>query len=796
MKSRRRRGFLRVCLTISLCLLLTPLVSLAAMLPAAQPTVLFQETFTSLPLGLVDTTNQICDDLLNCTSYSLPWDAEVGTVVMRTPIFPSLNSSSVIDDPDHVSGRALTMSSEAPTATLAPRFMGRIAPLDVNPTADFGVYSFEWTSECLYPGAGQCNQGYIQAIGWNELEQAATKIFEIKYDGDDNTFTYQDVDGAQATVTLPTQDNLPNHFLLGVDFNPEPGLRTLVLWYWDYTLNSGAGAYDPITILGVQPPRFLNTNITDIDSIHIGISPAEAGDLSSDEAYAISGLRIRRASSYVADTDGDGIVDATDNCPLEPNPNQADYDSDGLGDVCDEYPLSINPPPPGAPVPTGNVASVNGSDVQVCFQWPAVEPGEPTYIFAPDCYNVYYELEGQEQACIYPPAYDIDETIALSSVSATELCVTCDLSKRYPLLPDTEFPLAGINITGIAYKSFIVDPWIDQSSGDCIDPLTGVASTDPAACRDIWIGRIDIDPPEGPVNYVPVANADNYSTNEDTPLSVDLPGVLDNDTDDDPLTANLLSGPTYGTLTLSENGSFTYSPNADFNGSDSFNYVANDGTVDSQTATVNITVNAVSDTQDDSDTTPPGTPVTTDVLANDTFTGNPTVSAVTQGANGIVAVNPDNTVTYTPNDGFVGNDSYDYTVTSGGVTETAAVSISVRYNWDGLFSPPIENGVVNLIKAGRSVPIKFSLDGDQGLDIFAAGYPVSFSYTCDDGAGWVNEIAEEDIIETAGKSGLSYDPAADEYSYIWKTNKKWDECRQLQIKLRDGTNHMVLFELK
>src|SRR5207237_494912 len=72
------------------------------------------------------------------------------------------------------------------------------------------------------------------------------------------------------------------------------------------------------------------------------------------------------------------------------------------------------------------------------------------------------------------------------------------------------------------------------------------------------------------VNDAPVAASDNYSTAEDTPLSVSAPSVLGNDTDvdGDPLTAALVSGPSHGTLTLSANGSFSYTPAANYSGSD------------------------------------------------------------------------------------------------------------------------------------------------------------------------------------------------------------------------------------
>src|SRR5207249_2462460 len=101
----------------------------------------------------------------------------------------------------------------------------------------------------------------------------------------------------------------------------------------------------------------------------------------------------------------------------------------------------------------------------------------------------------------------------------------------------------------------------------------------------------------GQGNTAPVAANEAYVVGEDLTLSVAAPGVLSNDTDveNSALTAVLVSGPTHGTLVFNANGSFTYTPAANYNGADSFTYKANDGTADSNVATVTITVAAVND---------------------------------------------------------------------------------------------------------------------------------------------------------------------------------------------------------
>src|SRR5207247_717893 len=97
------------------------------------------------------------------------------------------------------------------------------------------------------------------------------------------------------------------------------------------------------------------------------------------------------------------------------------------------------------------------------------------------------------------------------------------------------------------------------------------------------------------VNHAAVAVNDSYSVNQDSTLNVTVPGVLGNDTDADgnTLTAMKVSDPSHGILTLNATGSFSYTPAAGYPGSDGFTYKANDGSLDSNVATVSITVNAV-----------------------------------------------------------------------------------------------------------------------------------------------------------------------------------------------------------
>ena len=157
----------------------------------------------------------------------------------------------------------------------------------------------------------------------------------------------------------------------------------------------------------------------------------------------------------------------------------------------------------------------------------------------------------------------------------------------------------------------------------------------------------------------------------------------DTDAEGDDLTAVLVSGAGDGTVTLAADGSFTYEPDANYCGDDSFTYKANDGTDDSNVATVSIDVECVNDppnaNADAATVLEDSGANTIDVLANDSdVEGDPlTVSAVTQPAHGSVTTDGA-TVSYTPNLNYCGADSFTYTVSDGnGGTDTATVSITV-----------------------------------------------------------------------------------------------------------------------
>jgi VCBS repeat-containing protein len=190
-----------------------------------------------------------------------------------------------------------------------------------------------------------------------------------------------------------------------------------------------------------------------------------------------------------------------------------------------------------------------------------------------------------------------------------------------------------------------------------------------------------------PVNDAPVANNDSVAGSEDSTLTGN---VLANDSDveGDSLTAALMSGPAHGSLTLNTDGSFSYAPNANWNGADSFSYKANDGTQDSTIATVTLTVNPVNDAP--TTTLVTLAPIAEDssarlitqaeLLANATDVDGPSLSATSlaiASGSGTLVDNGNGTWSYSPTLNDDASVSFSYTVTDGSLTAAGSASLDI-----------------------------------------------------------------------------------------------------------------------
>ncbi len=254
------------------------------------------------------------------------------------------------------------------------------------------------------------------------------------------------------------------------------------------------------------------------------------------------------------------------------------------------------------------------------------------------------------------------------------------------------------------------------------------------------------------VNGVPVANDDSYTTNEDVKLEVlAANSVLKNDTDgdNDAITAIIVTQPAHGTVTFNANGTFTYTPAANYSGGDSFTYKAKDGNAESAAATVTITINPVNDAPtavtDSYSVNVGGTLITTTangVLKNDTDSDSTslTATALTQPTHGTLVLNTDGTFTYTPQAGYRGTDSFTYRVSDGTANATGTVNIKVNAvpvaandsytaNEDTALSITAANGVLKNDTDADSDPLTATVVTQPSHGTLVLATNGSFTYT-------------------------------------------------------------------
>ncbi len=305
---------------------------------------------------------------------------------------------------------------------------------------------------------------------------------------------------------------------------------------------------------------------------------------------------------------------------------------------------------------------------------------------------------------------------------------------------------------------------------------TGVIDTDPSlpfwigdnpptVSSRSWDGEIDdvrlydraLAPGEiqqlasGNLNASPVAFDDAYAVDEDAVLSVAAPGVLDNDTDTegDPLSAVPISNPTNGILALDPDGSFIYTPNPDFNGTDSFTYQAADATGTSVPATVTITVNAVPDApvaDDQAVSTEQEVPLPLVLTGSDADGDSLTFSIVTPPLNGVISGAPSNVV-YTPNSGFAGLDAFSY-IANDGILVSAEATVSIDVT-------PVNSVPVAIDDA-------YSVDEDAVLTVLAPGVLVNDTDADFDSLTVVQvSVPANGTLAAAGDGSFTYTPDGD-----------------------------------
>lgn len=273
--------------------------------------------------------------------------------------------------------------------------------------------------------------------------------------------------------------------------------------------------------------------------------------------------------------------------------------------------------------------------------------------------------------------------------------------------------------------------------------------------------------PEPPTNNPPVTVDDTATTDEDT--AVDIPVLLnDSDPDGDPLTVTGATAPN-GTVTINPDNTLTYSPDPDFNGPDEITYTVDDGNGGTATGTVAVTVTPVNDAPvAGDDAIPTGFETTVDipVLVNDTDVDGDTLRVDSIGAagNGTTSVNADGTIAYTPDAGFSGTDTFDYTVTDdNGGTDTATVTVTVGDDP----TPPTRDGIVDGTPGDDLIDTAYTGDPDgdfvdAGDAILPGAAPDDDSIRAGDGDDTILAGLGDDQVEGGDGSDSVFGGAGDD----------------------------------
>jgi len=297
------------------------------------------------------------------------------------------------------------------------------------------------------------------------------------------------------------------------------------------------------------------------------------------------------------------------------------------------------------------------------------------------------------------------------------------------------------------------------------------------------------------VNNAPLAADDAYELMKDTTLTVDAPGVLTNDSDPDgdPLSATLESDPTHGSLSLSPDGAFSYTPDPGYAGQDSFTYRAGDGELNSDVAEVTLEVvaenaapSAVDDAYDvDEDgllaVDPPG------VLANDSDPDGDslTVELVSGPTSGALTLNGDGSFSYEPNENYHGTDGFTYRATDGlADSNVATVALTIA--------------AVN--DAPAAVDDSYEMDMGQTLNVSAPGVLANDSDLDGDSlSALLNEGPDNGDLILYPDGSFSYTPDAgfsgiDSFTYLVSDGKGGNAQATVTITVNEiGTDVRLIF---
>ena len=260
--------------------------------------------------------------------------------------------------------------------------------------------------------------------------------------------------------------------------------------------------------------------------------------------------------------------------------------------------------------------------------------------------------------------------LAISSIPPTEITAGDTLNYQVEVTGAAANATITYNlVSGPAAASIDVNglvQWLSTGTGNTVFTLNAETDTGDTAEQSFTLDVIQA------TNQAPVATSQSTSSGEDNTLSVVLTAT---DINDDALTYSIVQAPSNGLITgITPN--LIYTPNPNFNGSDSFTFKANDGVLDSNTATINITVNAINDVptaQGQSVSVLEDTLLAGQLVGSDVDGDAITYTLQQQANNGVVVVQPNGTYSYVPNINFNGSDSFNFIAHDGTINSSVAV---------------------------------------------------------------------------------------------------------------------------